>query len=621
MDRMSAYRFSILTVGSALIALISLWLSYQLRYEFRVPSEVAQDLKILMLWLIPFKLLALSVFGQLDALPGFLGWVDVKRVAMAMALVACLLLIVNILTGGIGYWAPPRSVAIIDALFSTAGLLAFRLGLNRMHSGVSELWPGQFEYVPVAVVGAGEAGAMFTQALQGARQNRRRVVCFLDDDAKKWGSNLLGIPVLGGPERLNLLQEKYGFRSVVIAIPSARQKRIRELVRLAAANQCRVEIVPNLAELNTGLRQITDLHRPQIEDVLGRPEIDLNTGSIREVMAGKVVCVTGSGGSIGSELALQIATFQPSCLVLIERSEPALYAIESKLRQQFPALELRPRLLDLRDRACVEAAFAADQPAVVFHAAAHKHVPITEREPAETLRNNTLVSRDLVDCALRHRVERFVFVSTDKAVNPVNLLGWSKYLGECCVRAAATKVRNSDLDSIFASVRFGNVLGSSGSVIPLFRQQIEQGGPVTVTDPEATRYFMTISEAVGLVLQCSAMARGGETFVLDMGQPVSIMEVARQMIQLSGYEPDVDIEIKCIGLRPGEKLHEDLYPEPGSRRATANAHIFEALETGVPADGLDELLSGLEVEMEIRPQGVRNWLTQRLQSSVRVVDN
>ncbi|MCC5833548.1 MAG: polysaccharide biosynthesis protein [Opitutales bacterium] len=618
---MSAYRFSILTFGSALVALVSLWLSYQLRYDFRVPTAVMEDLWVLMLWLIPVKLLFLSLFGQLDALPGFLGWADVKRIAAAMGIVAVLLLVLNIASGGIGYWAPPRSVAVIDALFSSAGLLGFRLFLNRMHSGVSELIPGQLEYMPVAVIGAGEAGALFAQALQRTHHNRRRVVCFLDDDARKWGSTLLGIPVLGGPEKLPALQEKYGFRSVVIAIPSARQKRIRELVRLGTDNHCRIEILPNLADLNAGISRITDLHQPQIEDVLGRPEIDLNTDSIRESIAGKVVLVTGAGGSIGSELAIQIAAAAPALLVLIERNEPSLYTTESLLRKQFPQLELRPRLLDLRDAKGLESAFKQDQPELVFHAAAHKHVPITEREPVETLRNNTFVTRDLVQLALRSGVGRFVFVSTDKAVNPVNLLGLSKFLGESCVRAAALAAAEVGGFSIFASVRFGNVLGSSGSVIPLFKQQIAQGGPVTVTDPEATRYFMTLSEAVGLVLQCGAMAEGGETFVLDMGEPVNIYELARQMIQLSGYEPEVDIQIQSIGLRPGEKLHEDLYPVPEARESTSNAHIFKAREAPIALEPLEALLRELEEELERDPKGLRDWLTQRLPTQGGIGDN
>ena len=618
---MSTYRFSILTIGSALVAVLSLWLSYQLRFEFRVPSGVMEDFWVLLLWMVPVKLLALSLFGQLDALPGFLGWADVKRIVAAMGSVALLLLFLNIASGGIGYWAPPRSVAVIDALFCSAGLLLFRLGLNRMHSGFSELLPGALEYLPVAVIGAGEAGALFAQAVQRTRHNRRRVVCFLDDDKEKWGSTLLGIPVLGGPERLPVLQEKYGFRSVVIAIPSARQKRIRELVRLGAENHCRIEILPNLAELNAGISRITDLHQPQIEDVLGRPEIDLNSESIRETLTGKTVLITGAGGSIGSELARQIAVLEPAVLVLVERSEPALYAIEMVLRRQFPQLELRLRLLDLRDRTALKAAMTGDRPEVVFHAAAHKHVPITEREPVETLRNNSLVTWNLVQLAVECGVQRFVFISTDKAVKPSNLLGLSKYLGECCVRVGAAMAKEQSRATVFASVRFGNVLGSSGSVIPLFKEQIAQGGPVTVTDPETTRYFMTLGEAVGLVLQCGALAEGGETFVLDMGEPVSILELARQMIQLSGYEPEVDIPIQCTGLRPGEKLHEDLYPEPEAKQQTGNAHIFKVSEDGLDRPSLELLLSELESEMQTNPDGLKDWLTRRLPFQAKIGDN
>lgn len=569
---------------------------------------------MLLLWIVPLKLLVLSYFGQLDALPGFFGWADVKRIAIALSLVGGVLLILNILTGGMSALAPPRSVAVIDTLLGASGLFVLRYGLNRLSAGSTEFFSRGRNVEPVVVIGAGEAGAMYAQSIRrhSDRRKARQVLFFLDDDASKRGSLLHGIPVLGSPDELADLREKHSFRTVVIAMPSATQRRIRQLIRTITETGCRVEVVPHIADLASGLSVITDLHTPQIEDVLGRPEVVLDQIGIQEMLRGQCILITGAGGSIGYELATQIAATGPDCLLLLERSEYALYRLEEDLRTRFPHCPIEPRLLDLNHQSGVKALFEQYKPGWVFHAAAHKHVPITEREPHETLNNNTIATCDLVDTAIRYQCRRFVFISTDKAVKPANILGASKRLAEMYLQSKAQELsRNSGCKLL--AVRFGNVLGSSGSVIPLFQQQITKGGPVTVTDPNTTRFFMTLREAVGLILQCALQAEGGEIFVLDMGEPVRILDLARQMIQLSGFQPEIDIPIKFIGLRPGEKLHEDLHQDSEKHESTPHPRILRFLGEALDMEAMNDIIRSLRQEIATEPADpmrIRQFLSE-----------
>lgn len=572
---------------------------------------------MLFLWVVPLKLLVLSYFGQLDALPGFFGWADVKRISLALSLVGGVLLILNVFTGGMSEMAPPRSVAVIDTLLGASGLFVFRYGLNRISAGATEFFSRGRSVEPVVVVGAGEAGALYAQSIRRYSDHRkpRQVLFFLDDDPSKKGSLLHGIPVLGSPDHLAELREKHSFRTVVIAMPSAHQRRIRQLIRAITDCGCRVEVVPHMADLASGMSVITDLRTPQIEDVLGRPEVVLDHAGIQEMLRGQCVLITGAGGSIGHELASQVAATGPDRLILLERSEFALYRVEEDLRSRFPHCRIEPRLLDLNNQAGLEALFEQRKPGWVFHAAAHKHVPITEREPIETLNNNTLLTGNLVDTALRYQCRRFVFISTDKAVKPANILGASKRLAEMYLQSKAQELSASAAatDCKLLAVRFGNVLGSSGSVIPLFQQQIAKGGPVTVTDPETTRFFMTLREAVGLILQCALQAEGGEIFVLDMGDPVRIQDLARQMIQLSGLQPDIDIPIEFIGLRPGEKLHEDLHQDSEKHETTQHPRILRFLGTALEIQRMEEVLKKLREEITsdtTDPQQIRLYLSE-----------
>jgi FlaA1/EpsC-like NDP-sugar epimerase len=597
---MIRYRFLIHLLGGGLVCWISLLVAYALRYDFAIPHYAWSDWMVLWLWFIPFKLLVLSLFRQLDALPSYFGWSDVQRICAAMLCSAAVLLILYYASGGMSVFAPPRSVALIDAVLSASGLFVFRFALNRLTSGGNEFVGDARKLVPAAVMGAGEMGALFVSGLRHRNTMGLHPVCYLDDDAGKHGGYLHNLPILGGPELIPDLVDRYGIQRVVIAIRSTASERIRDIVRLAGQAGCRVEFVPDMARSGGDFSHITALRKVRIEDVLGRDEVSLAEDSIRALLHGKTVCITGAGGSIGSEIARQVAAWHPARLVLIERSEFALYSVEQALLTSHPQLRVDCHLRDLRDGPRLQEILAQQPVDILFHAAAHKHVPIAEREPDEVWLNNTLASVQLIRAADAAGVTRLVFISTDKAVDPVNVLGKSKRTVECFIQAfqPATQTRLS-------AVRFGNVLGSSGSVIPLFQQQIERGGPVTVTHPDATRYFMTVDEAVGLVLQCATMGEGGDIFVLNMGQPVRILDLARQMIQLAGFRPEIDIPIVITGLRPGEKLHESLFAGDEAHQPTNHPKIMRFVHAPLSLADVDSFLH--HVSSAIASRSAVDW--------------
>jgi FlaA1/EpsC-like NDP-sugar epimerase len=380
-------------------------------------------------------------------------------------------------------------------------------------------------------------------------------VAFFDDDQGKWHSRVYDIPVLGPPEKLLELNGKFGIEEVIIAMPSAPPRRVGELLRILRRARLPCKTVPSLDQLALGQVRVTQLRNVEVQDLLGREKVELEPENIRLILENRVVLVTGAGGSIGSELCRQIASYGPRQLLLLERAEPQAFQIEQELLGAGHGLLIVPLVGDILDLPRMRQIFSTFRPEVVFHAAAHKHVPMMESQPGEAVKNNSLGTAQLADLALESGVERFIFVSTDKAINPTSAMGATKRLAEMYIQALSA---SHSQRTKFMTVRFGNVLGSSGSVIPVFQRQIAEGGPVKVTHPEMTRYFMTIPEACMLVLQSAAQGTGGEIFVLDMGKPVKIVDLARQMIELSGLKPDEDIQIEFIGLRPGEKLFEEL---------------------------------------------------------------
>ena len=404
-------------------------------------------------------------------------------------------------------------------------------------------------------------------------------VAFFDDNKRKWNSRVHDIPVLGAPEQLPDLKAKLDIQEAIIAMPSASARRIGEIVNLMRQARLPCKIIPSLDQLALGQVRVSQLRNVEIQDLLGREKVELETENIRLALQNRVVVVTGAGGSIGSELCRQIAAYHCKHLLLLDRSEPSLFQIEQELIRLEHGHRIIPVVGDVLDRARMKEIFARFRPEVVFHAAAHKHVPMMEHQPGEAIQNNSLGTAQLADLALEFGVDRFILISTDKAIYPSSVMGASKRLAEIYVQAlfAANPNRTK-----FMAVRFGNVLGSSGSVIPAFHRQIAEGGPVKVTHPEMTRYFMTIPEACMLVLQSAIQGAGGEIFVLDMGKPVKIVDLARQMIELSGFKPDEDIQIEFTGVRPGEKLFEEITRKGENFAPTTHTKIFRFLSQ--PAD-------------------------------------
>jgi len=463
----------------------------------------------------------------------------------------------------------PRSVYLLT-WGMTIALVGFSRALMRIyyHYRLRSTSPQK----NVLIVGAGDAGAMMAKEVANHWSVERKVVGFIDDDPRKQGQQLMGIPILGTRDMLPYFAAKLNVADILIAMPSVSGKIIREIVGHCKQTNCSIKILPGLFDLIEGKVQLQNLRNVDLEDLLRREPICLDVECIRSYLRNKRVLITGAGGSIGSEICRQVSRLEPAQLMILGKGENSIYEIQQELStDDSTATRLVPLIADIRDRERIEEIFARFSPQVVFHAAAHKHVPLMELQPVEAIRNNIEGTQVLVEAADRTGVETFIMISTDKAVNPTSVMGVTKRIAEMVVqqKSQSSKTR-------FAAVRFGNVLGSRGSVIPLFRKQIAAGGPITVTDPNMKRYFMTIPEATQLVLQAGAMSKGGEVFVLDMGEPVRIVDMAEDLIRLSGFEPYKDIEIVFTQSRPGEKLFEELLTAEEGTSATHHDKIFVA---------------------------------------------
>lgn len=459
----------------------------------------------------------------------------------------------------------PRTSLVLYPFILTGGLVSARLLLRLSADGFGMHGCGR----RALVLGAGAAGEMLIRDL--LKHDRYRPVAILDDAPEKQGRSLHGVAIVGGLDQLAVQLRRKKIDVVLIAMPSAPGRVIRQIYETCSRSQTACITLPTLSELASGRIGVSRLRAVQLEDLLGREVVEIDTPAVERFLKGKRILVTGAGGSIGSELVRQIAVHGPSQLVLIDSGEFNLYQIEREVAERFPELDYRALLVDVRDCARLREVFESHLPSIVLHAAAYKHVPLVESNPQAGVSTNVFGTKAVADLAVAYGVETFVQVSTDKAVNPRNVMGASKRLAEIYCQALDRNAKTS-----FITTRFGNVLGSAGSVVPLFRRQIERGGPVTVTHPDITRYFMTIPEAVSLILQAAAMGEGGEIFVLDMGEPIRIAELARQMIHLSGYRPGEDIEIVYSGLRPGEKLTEELFHLQEALAPTSHPKIMRA---------------------------------------------
>jgi FlaA1/EpsC-like NDP-sugar epimerase len=453
------------------------------------------------------------------------------------------------------------------------------------------------------VVGAGDAGAIITREIRERYYDSKRLIGFIDDAPHKQNQLLFGIRVLGTRMDLLRIVKKYWVDEIIIAIPSLDGSQLREIVDFCKQSQCIVRTVPGIYESMDGSVSVEQLREIKLEDLLHRKQVRLDMDQIAEYLEGKRVLVTGAGGSIGSELCRQIANFSPNELVLLGRGENSIYEIDRELREKYPNLNLIPVIADINNQDRIKAIFNQMRPQVVFHAAAHKHVPLMEAQPEEAVRNNIFGTKTVAEAAEEAGTEMFVLLSTDKAVNPTSIMGATKQLAELIIQGMNQKGKTK-----FMAVRFGNVLGSRGSVVPLFKKQIAAGGAVTVTHPEMKRYFMTIPEAVQLVLQAGTLSKGGEIFVLDMGEPVKIVDMARDLIRLSGFVPDKEIEIKFTGIRPGEKLFEELLTAEEGTAATKHEKIFITNLKRVNEAKLQNVLSVLMATNNFLE--IRTWLKE-----------
>lgn len=464
----------------------------------------------------------------------------------------------------------PRSVWLISWLLNIV-----LVGATRLFLRVYYYFRNQFATkarTRVLIVGAGDAGAMIAREILQRYESSKILVGFIDDDQSKSYHRLLGVPILGNRHELNKIVEHYAIDEIIVAIPSASGVLIREIIQQCKPLNCSVKTLPSIYELIDGRVQVSQLRKVDLGDLLRREPIAIDEHNISVALCDKTVLVTGAGGSIGSELCRQIAKQLPKRIVLLGKGENSIYEICQELNRTHPGLTADPVIADVRDAVRIREVFEKYRPDMVYHAAAHKHVPLMEEQPVEAVQNNVFGTKNVAEAACKVGTAAFVMISTDKAVNPTSVMGATKRIAELVVQS----MHCGGADTRFCAVRFGNVLGSRGSVIPLFRRQIAAGGPLTITHPEMKRYFMTIPEAVQLVMQAGVLARGGEVFVLDMGEPVRIVDMARDLIELSGLKPDEDIQIKFTGLRPGEKLFEELLTAEEGTSATNHAKVFRA---------------------------------------------
>jgi FlaA1/EpsC-like NDP-sugar epimerase len=556
--RVAAARVVILFVFHALVFAASYSFAYLLRFDFVIPPEFTATFKGNLPVVIGVQLLIGIVFGFYRGWWRYVGIGDVIRLAFglssALAVLLALWYVGPILEIEQRFTHSPRGVLLIDwafcllSLFGTRVLI--RVGRDRFRTAEA---PAE-EKRRVLIVGAGDAGETLAREIEHRPQLGMRVVGFVDDQRAKWGSHIRGIKVVGPIANIGAIADDTEADEVLLAIPSASGKRIREVIHHVSAADLRFKTMPGIDQLMNGKVHVSQLRPVNVEDLLRRKQIDLPGHPVQELFKGKRVLITGAGGTIGSELAWQVLQFEPASIALVERSEFALYEVRKRLARDetSPTTKITTNLVDISDAATIDALLAREQPHIVLHSAAHKHVPLGEENAAEYLRNNTLATRQLGELCVQRGVRRFVFISTDKAINPTSVMGASKRAAEILL---LDLLRDTPMK--LTIVRFGNVIGSSGSVIPLFMEQIAAGGPITVTHSGVTRYFIRTSEAISLVLQAATLGDGGRVFMLDMGEPVKIVDLARDLIRLSN-QSEADIPIVFIGLRPGEKMFEEI---------------------------------------------------------------
>ena len=570
------YRRAALIAYDIVSVVASSFLAILIRYDFQlntVPEEFLLPIRQFMVINIVLALGIFYLFRLYHSLWAFAGETELQNLVMA-CLTASVADGVGINFFRIGPKAVPDSYYFLYFFFLLTFLFASRFSYRFFRSRKHKL-QNRKNSVSVMIIGAGEAGNAIIKEIVTSNYSTMVIRCIIDDDKNKWGSFIQGIKVVGGRDKIIESADLYDVDEILLAIPSASPTQIRELLEICKETNCKLRSLPGLYQLANGDVNVSKLRDVEVEDLLGREPIRVDMDSILGYVQNKVVLVTGGGGSIGSELCRQIAAHKPSQLIVFDIYENNAYDLQQELKENFPELKLTVLIGSVRNTNRINSVFETYHPDIVYHAAAHKHVPLMEDSPNEAVKNNVFGTWKTAMAAAENHAQKFVMISTDKAVNPTNIMGASKRICEMIVQTF-----NRHYETEFVAVRFGNVLGSNGSVIPLFKKQIAAGGPVTVTHPDIIRYFMTIPEAVSLVLQAGAYAKGGEIFVLDMGEPVKILDLAKNLIRLSGYRVDEDIKIVFTGLRPGEKLYEELLMKEEGLQDTDNRliHIGRPIE-------------------------------------------
>ena len=571
------YRRTCLIVYDIISVILASYMALLMRYGFEmseIPDHFVDPINRFLPLNIIITLIILYLFRMYNSLWAFAGETELQNLVMASVLSSILQAVGIQFFKTPGQQAVPGSYYFLYMFLLISCIFASRFSY-RFFRSLKHKKQNKKNSISVMVIGAGEAANIIIKEIVNSNFSTMVIRCIIDDDRGKWGRFIQGIKVVGGRDRIIECADIFGIDEIIVAMPSISRAELSEILDICKETNCKLRSLPGMYQLVNGEVSVSKLRDVEVEDLLGRDPIEVDMDSILEYVKGKRVLVTGGGGSIGSELCRQIASHQPSMLLILDIYENSVYDVQQELQTRYPELKLVVLIASVRNTNRMNWIFEHYQPEIVYHAAAHKHVPLMETSPNEAIKNNVFGTWKTAYAAAMNGTKRFVMISTDKAVNPTNIMGASKRICEMIIQTF-----NKHYDTEFVAVRFGNVLGSNGSVIPLFKKQIMAGGPVTVTHPDIIRYFMTIPEAVSLVLQAGAYCKGGEIFVLDMGKPVKILDLAKNLIRLSGYRVDEDIKIEFTGLRPGEKLYEELLMAEEGMKETANKliHIGKPIE-------------------------------------------
>ena len=595
--RIVLFIIDIMTVCAA--GIIPLWIRFELNYK-DIPEVYLSSAWNFMVMNVVITLIVFYAFRLYHSLWAFAGTAEVQNI-----LAACFLSAVLDFVGmKILDYPIPRSYYFMYALVLTAMTTLSRFSY-RILRGMHHKAQNRKNGTRVMIIGAGDAGNTVIKEIINSNYSTMTIKCIIDDNESKWGRFIQGIKIVGGRDKIVEYAALYGIDEIIIAIPSANRATMKALVEICKETSCKLRTLPGIYQLVNGEVNVSKLRDVDVEDLLGRDPIKVDLESILNYVKDKTVMVTGGGGSIGSELCRQIAGHRPRRLIIVDIYENNAYEIQQELKYKYPRLDLVVLIASVRNTNRMNSIMQEYRPDIIYHAAAHKHVPLMEVSPNEAIKNNVFGTWKTAQAAVQNGVRKFVLISTDKAVNPTNIMGASKRICEMIIQTY-----NRHYETEFVAVRFGNVLGSNGSVIPLFKKQIAEGGPVTVTDPSIIRYFMTIPEAVSLVLQAGAYARGGEIFVLDMGEPVKILDLAENLIKLSGYKVGEDIAIQFTGLRPGEKLYEEMLMAEEGMKETANKMIHIGQPIQIDEEKFMKQLEGLREYVVKEPDDIREYIKQ-----------